>query len=654
LLILVAVSLAALSPVLSSTPAAAASSQLREPRLSIASPAPGSLVGGLIQVTAAFDAGRFGKVTALELWVDDLFYANVPLDTALARGSYSVDLDTQRLRNGQHTLRIRSLSGRKVAAFDEAVVTVSNGGVDIVPPMVSFYAPLAGETVSGTTTIGVNATDNDAVALVSIAVNRQPVLLKSNPPYTYSLDTTTLPLQDGKGLVTIEAMAIDRANNVGKAKPIQFFVNNPANATPMQKDPPEPVPTRPAAPKPAPAVTTPAPTRMALGPKPLPAASTMPKATATATARPPVRPLLPPRTTARLPRPQAADLSAAPVAPSATSMTAGARLTPPKGRPAEDGRFNTALSALAAPLSGVSRQRAESRAPRAPSTLSPKRPAGSSQPILMARAITPIAGEPERTAAPSASPAAKAPRTAPAASSTSTTLAGSRPATPIGAARVTAPPVATPTTSGTRMAILPRPAAGTAGRGGAPEMAPGRVSLPVYVARPVADTPARSRSYQVKSGDRLPEIARRFGVTPKSILVANGLADGKSLRPGRKLMIPGTFDIVVDNRRIEFDVNPRIEQGLPIAPFRQIFEQTGGVVVYYPGEQSVKAARPDKEVRLRIGSKEALVNGAIVLMEREASLDNGRTMVPVRFVTEALDMVAEYDVKSGNIYLIRK
>jgi LysM repeat protein len=180
------------------------------------------------------------------------------------------------------------------------------------------------------------------------------------------------------------------------------------------------------------------------------------------------------------------------------------------------------------------------------------------------------------------------------------------------------------------------------------------VSLPVFVARPVADSPTRSRTYQVKRGDRLPEIARRFRVTPKSILVANGLLDGKALRPGRKLMIPGTFDIVVENHRIEFDVNPRIERGLPIAPFRQIFEQTGGVVVYYPGDQTVKAANPDKEIRLQIGSKEATVNGAVVLMERAASIDSGRTMVPVRFVTEALDLVAEYDVKTGNIYLIRK
>ena len=45
---------------------------------------------------------------------------------------------------------------------------------------------------------------------------------------------------------------------------------------------------------------------------------------------------------------------------------------------------------------------------------------------------------------------------------------------------------------------------------------------------------------------------------------------------------------------------------------------------------------------------------AVVLMDRAAFLDSGRTMVPVKFMTEALDMKAEYDVKTGAIYLIRK
>ena len=101
-------------------------------------------------MTVAFDAGRFGKVTALELWVDDLFYASGPLDAPQGRGTFTLDLDTQRLRNGHHIVKIRALAGRKVVAEDQTGVTINNGDVDVVPPLISFYAPLDKETISGT------------------------------------------------------------------------------------------------------------------------------------------------------------------------------------------------------------------------------------------------------------------------------------------------------------------------------------------------------------------------------------------------------------------------------------------------------------------------------------------------------------------------
>ena len=119
-------------------------------------------------------------------------------------------------------------------------------------------------------------------------------------------------------------------------------------------------------------------------------------------------------------------------------------------------------------------------------------------------------------------------------------------------------------------------------------------------------------------------------------------------------MIPGTFNVAMNDGPVGFDVSPRVERGLPIAPFRQIFEHAGGVVVYYPESRSLTARKPEKEIQVKIGSKEALVNQAVVIMDRAAFVDSGRTMLPMRFITEALDMKAEYDPKTGTLYLTRK
>jgi LysM repeat protein len=181
----------------------------------------------------------------------------------------------------------------------------------------------------------------------------------------------------------------------------------------------------------------------------------------------------------------------------------------------------------------------------------------------------------------------------------------------------------------------------------------GRVPVKLYRPKPAALKPVapKDRSYRTQRGDTIASVARKFRVSPRSIMVANGMTGGSSLRSGSVIKVPGTFDVVLNDSRVAFDVNPRVENGLSLAPFRQMFEHAGGVVVWYPDQQEVRAANPQKEVRLQIGSKEAKVNQVVVVMDREAFIDSGRTIVPVSFMEKALDLKAEYDVKTGTIIL---
>jgi hypothetical protein len=137
-------------------------------------------------------------------------------------------------------------------------------------------------------------------------------------------------------------------------------------------------------------------------------------------------------------------------------------------------------------------------------------------------------------------------------------------------------------------------------------------------------------------------------------MVANGITEPRAMRAGSIMRLPGTFDVVLNDRRVAFDVNPRIEGGIALAPFRQIFEHAGGVVVWDQNAKEVQAALDLKEIKLKIGSNEALVNQVIVVMDREAFIDSGRTIVPISFMEKALDLKAEYDVKNGAITLVKK
>jgi len=159
----------------------------------------------------------------------------------------------------------------------------------------------------------------------------------------------------------------------------------------------------------------------------------------------------------------------------------------------------------------------------------------------------------------------------------------------------------------------------------------------------------KDRSYRVRRGETLMAVAKRFGVTEKSLLVANGI--GGDVRPGSVIRVPGTFDVVLNSSRVQFDVPPRMDGGLALAPFRQIMEQAGGVVVWNADTRQIRAATDRTDVQLQIGSKEALVNQVVVVMDREAFLDQGRAIVPVKFIQKALDLKGEYDVKTGSIVL---
>jgi LysM repeat protein len=47
-----------------------------------------------------------------------------------------------------------------------------------------------------------------------------------------------------------------------------------------------------------------------------------------------------------------------------------------------------------------------------------------------------------------------------------------------------------------------------------------------------------ARTHRVKPGETVSALARRYGVTERSILAANGMRNGKSLRAGQTLRIP--------------------------------------------------------------------------------------------------------------------
>lgn len=98
-----------------------------------------------------------------------------------------------------------------------------------------------------------------------------------------------------------------------------------------------------------------------------------------------------------------------------------------------------------------------------------------------------------------------------------------------------------------------------------------------------------------------------------------------------------TIHTTLDGQPLQFDAPPVSMGGRVMVPLRGIFESLGAEVTFESSTQSIKATKGSRIVELTLGKREALLNGQLTYLDVPASTVNGRTFVPLRFVSEALN-----------------
>ncbi len=101
----------------------------------------------------------------------------------------------------------------------------------------------------------------------------------------------------------------------------------------------------------------------------------------------------------------------------------------------------------------------------------------------------------------------------------------------------------------------------------------------------------------------------------------------------------GNNDVYINNGTIEkttVEVAPYAKDGRTLVPVRVISENFGLNVGWDELTQTVTISNDTLTIKLVIGSKVAYVNGEEVILDVPAVEQNGRTLVPVRFVSETL------------------
>lgn len=110
-----------------------------------------------------------------------------------------------------------------------------------------------------------------------------------------------------------------------------------------------------------------------------------------------------------------------------------------------------------------------------------------------------------------------------------------------------------------------------------------------------------------------------------------------------------TPSIIIDGQQQHYDAAPVVAAGHTLVPLRGIFESLGATVKWDPNTRSVTAAKGSTVITLTVGKNVAKVGSQNVKLEVPAKVINGRTMVPLRFVGEALGAEVKWDGGTGTI-----
>lgn len=107
--------------------------------------------------------------------------------------------------------------------------------------------------------------------------------------------------------------------------------------------------------------------------------------------------------------------------------------------------------------------------------------------------------------------------------------------------------------------------------------------------------------------------------------------------------------LLINGREIKTDIYPVIEKNRVLVPLRAIFEGLGANVLWNGNTRTVTGILGDTKVELKVDSLDAFVNSNHKVLEVPAKVINGRTLVPVRFISESLGANVEWD---NNNYIV--
>lgn len=107
--------------------------------------------------------------------------------------------------------------------------------------------------------------------------------------------------------------------------------------------------------------------------------------------------------------------------------------------------------------------------------------------------------------------------------------------------------------------------------------------------------------------------------------------------------------LFIRGERLQFDVPPVIKEGRTLVPVRAISEGLDAEVTWDQDLKKITIVKGEDTIELFLDSITVMVNGVEKEIDVPAQMESNRTFVPIRFISEILGEKVVYDDETGDI-----
>lgn len=113
----------------------------------------------------------------------------------------------------------------------------------------------------------------------------------------------------------------------------------------------------------------------------------------------------------------------------------------------------------------------------------------------------------------------------------------------------------------------------------------------------------------------------------------------------------GGINVYLNNSQMTFGTQPQIINNITMVPLRAIFESMDYNIYWDDDTKTVTGISNENIIQLTINNSTAYKNGKSIFLETPPQINNGTTLVPLRFIAESANATVDWDNSTRSVYI---